>query len=166
MMPKPIPRMHRGILYRSTLEACWAEFFHQLGAKFDVEPTAYELPSGPYLPDLLIQQPWPEPSMWVEIKPIEPHYDGQVVKKIKELAKATEIPAMLVIGQPQLEAKFNRFWCWNSEGEKHEVVIMAEPLFYVVNSDSHLEFMLENNKDRIYRAAFEARRAVRWSPEK
>ena len=62
-MLKAIPTRYAGCFFRSRLEARWAVFFSTLGLKWEYEPEGFELPSGRYLPDFLI-----EGRLWAEVK--------------------------------------------------------------------------------------------------
>lgn len=56
---KPIETSYAGCRFRSRIEARWAVFFDYLGIGWEYEPQGFELPSGPYLPDFLLDFPQP-----------------------------------------------------------------------------------------------------------
>lgn len=52
---KPIETEYKGYKFRSRLEARWAVFFDEIGAKWEYEPEGYVLNDGTmYLPDFLV----------------------------------------------------------------------------------------------------------------
>lgn len=52
---KPIETEYKGYKFRSRLEARWAIFFDEIGAKWEYEPEGYRLKDGTYyLPDFLL----------------------------------------------------------------------------------------------------------------
>lgn len=52
---KAIETEYKGYLFRSRLEARWAVFFDEIGAKWEYEPEGYVLEDGTmYLPDFLV----------------------------------------------------------------------------------------------------------------
>lgn len=53
---KPIETVYKGYRFRSRLEARWAVFFDEIGAKWEYEPEGFELPDGTkYLPDFRLK---------------------------------------------------------------------------------------------------------------
>lgn len=60
---KAIETRYQGYRFRSRLEARWAVFFDHIGWRWEYEPEAFRLPSGPYLPDFLVNG-----DRFVEIK--------------------------------------------------------------------------------------------------
>ena len=60
---KPIPKIYRGIQYRSTLEAKWAVFFDLCGWKYEYEPCNF----NGWIPDFVLYDKF---NVFVEIKPI------------------------------------------------------------------------------------------------
>lgn len=70
-MIKAIPTKHRGITFRSRLEAHWAVFFDELGIKYHYELQGFDLGHVCYLPDFFL----PEHNIWIEIKPKAPTHD-------------------------------------------------------------------------------------------
>jgi hypothetical protein len=65
MTIKAIETKYKGYRFRSRLEARWAVFFDNCGAKYLYENEGYQLPHGWYLPDFFL----PEEDIFVEIKP-------------------------------------------------------------------------------------------------
>jgi hypothetical protein len=54
---KAIETRYAGCLFRSRIEARWAVFFDYLGIGWEYEPQGFDLPSGRYLPDFLLDFP-------------------------------------------------------------------------------------------------------------
>lgn len=90
--PKAIPTMHAGVVFRSRLEATWALFLDHLEEPWQFEAEAFELPSGKYLPDLLL----PRLDIWLEIKPKAP--SEREKRLCLELCNATEQKVVLAFG--------------------------------------------------------------------
>ncbi|PZM79349.1 MAG: hypothetical protein DKT66_23010 [Candidatus Melainabacteria bacterium] len=83
-----------GILYRSKLEADWAEFFDQNKLRHKYEPEKIDLGTDRYTPDFWL----PEFGLWVEIKPYrqwKPH------SKCYRLAIETRRHVLLIQGEPE-----------------------------------------------------------------
>lgn len=95
---QPIPTLYKGYRCRSRLEARWLVFFDCMGIAFEYEPEGFSLPSGNYLPDLLLTHV----RMWAEIKPVE--FTTHETKLCHELAKATHRPCFYLIGTPDYKA--------------------------------------------------------------
>lgn len=78
---KAIETHYAGCRFRSRLEARWAVAFDHMGLRWEYEAQGYELPSGRYLPDFVIQgvhQPF-----FVEIKgPMPDAHEFQVASEI------------------------------------------------------------------------------------
>ncbi len=91
----PIETVHNGVRYRSRLEARWAIFFDELGAKFFFEHEGFELPSGRYVPDFW----FPELETFVEIKAkgMDTEYDE---RRRAELASASGCRVIVLVGEP------------------------------------------------------------------
>jgi len=65
MIVKPIPTKYRNVLFRSKLEARWAEFLDRLQIKWNYEVEGYELGNGErYLPDFFLS----EQDTFLEVK--------------------------------------------------------------------------------------------------
>ena len=62
-----VPVIHRGIRFRSTLEARWTLVLDGLQMPWLYEPKKFELPSGAYVPDFLVY-PEREQATWIEVK--------------------------------------------------------------------------------------------------
>lgn len=62
------------------------------------EMQGFELPSGRYLPDFLIDA-GESVKLWIEVKPTEPTKSEKL--RIRELAISTGIPVLVVVGDPQ-----------------------------------------------------------------
>lgn len=79
---KPIETRYAGCHFRSRIEARWAVFFDHLGIGWEYEPQGFDLPSGPYLPDFLLDLRTPTPGhmgsdpiqegVWWEVKGAAP----------------------------------------------------------------------------------------------
>lgn len=67
MAPNPIPTWHKGILYRSRLEARWAVYFGKLEIKAEYETQGFVSEGEPYLPDFAVFGALG--TLWLEIKP-------------------------------------------------------------------------------------------------
>lgn len=66
---KPIETHYAGCRFRSRIEARWAVFLDHLGIGWQYEPQGFDLPSGPYLPDFLLDL---GDGVWWEVKGLEP----------------------------------------------------------------------------------------------
>ncbi|MCC3333550.1 hypothetical protein [Nocardia abscessus] len=66
---KPIETRYGGCRFRSRIEARWARFFDYLGIGWEYEPQGFDLPSGPYLPDFLLDL---GDGVWWEVKGAAP----------------------------------------------------------------------------------------------
>lgn len=70
---KAIQTSYAGCRFRSRIEARWAVFFDYLGIGWEYEPQGFDLPSGPYLPDFLLDLRSPESGgVWWEVKGAQP----------------------------------------------------------------------------------------------
>lgn len=68
-MISALPTWFNGTLYRSRLEASWAEFFHINKYNFQYEPQGFKGHGGKlYLCDFLVELR-PKDWMWIEVKP-------------------------------------------------------------------------------------------------
>lgn len=77
-----VPKTYAGVLFRSTLEADWANTLDRYGIVWQYEPEAVRLPSGVlYRPDFYL----PELTTWLEVK--GPH--DERIDKTHELAEAS-----------------------------------------------------------------------------
>lgn len=71
---KPIETSYAGCRFRSRIESRWAVFFDHLGIGWQYEPQGFELPSGRYLPDFLLDLSVQDdtsgirPGVWFEVK--------------------------------------------------------------------------------------------------
>lgn len=66
---KAIQTHYAGCCFRSRIEARWAVFFDYLGIGWDYEPQGFDLPSGLYLPDFLLDL---GDGLWWEVKGASP----------------------------------------------------------------------------------------------
>jgi hypothetical protein len=88
---------HKGILYRSVLEARWALFFDSFGVAYEYERKTFYLGNGIYyVPDFYL----PELDLWAEVKPT-PFTDDER-GKCERLAVQTEQPCLMLIGSPAM----------------------------------------------------------------
>ncbi len=92
-MPKAQDTEYGGILYRSKLEATWAEFFDNNQLRHKYELTKVDLGIDKYTPDFWL----PEFSLWVEIKPFRQH---KAHSKCYRLAIETRRHVLLIQGNP------------------------------------------------------------------
>jgi hypothetical protein len=114
---KAIETQYAGCRFRSRLEARWAVFFDVLGIAWEYEPEGFELPSGPYLPDFLL-----DCGTWVEVKGDPARLDkARMVEAANHLppgpVKDEAGPALLILGpipsHPVLDVHGNApDWCW------------------------------------------------------
>lgn len=75
-----IPRVYRGVQFRSTLEASWAATLDRLAIEWVYEPRSFALPSGTtYIPDFLL----PRMQTWLEVKGDH----NQRIEKVREFAE-------------------------------------------------------------------------------
>jgi hypothetical protein len=82
-----------GILYRSRLEASWAEFFDKNQIRHKYEPKRFDLGIDTYLPDFWL----PEFGLWVEIKP---YRQERAHSKCYRLAIESRRHVLLIQGKP------------------------------------------------------------------
>lgn len=75
-----------GRLFRSRLEARFAVFFTHLDLEWQYEPEGYNLPSGYYLPDFLVN--FSGEKLWIEIKQFNPNDIEKL--KAQQLANLTK----------------------------------------------------------------------------
>lgn len=66
---KAIQTRYAGCRFRSRIEARWAVFFDYLGIGWEYEPQGFDLPSGPYLPDFVLDL---GDGLWWEVKGASP----------------------------------------------------------------------------------------------
>lgn len=101
---------YSGVTFRSRLEARWAIFFAHLGLRWEYEPEAFALPEGfsakAYLPDFRVwlekgRKPW-----WFEIKPSEPDYDSEEMRKLEHVPGNR----CLLWGDPTYNANQQGYW--------------------------------------------------------
>lgn len=93
-MIKPKPTVYGGILYRTKIEANWAEFFDKNKIRHKYEPNKVDLGIDTYKPDFWL----PEFGLWVEIKP----YRQKVThSRCYRLAIETRRHVLLIQGQPR-----------------------------------------------------------------
>lgn len=69
---KAIPTEYGGVRFRSRLEARWAAFFDRMGYSWDYEP--FDL-SG-WTPDFVLRNLNGQPSVLIEVKPVEVNVTG------------------------------------------------------------------------------------------
>lgn len=99
---KAIPTTYRGTLFRSRLEAQWAEFLDVLGIAWQYEPEGYT--NGPvrYLPDFwlpTVLHRGARPGVFFEVKPSSP-LAGEVDKALM-LACGSRKPVLVVVSSPK-----------------------------------------------------------------
>lgn len=93
---KAIPTTYRGTLFRSKLEAQWAEFFDMNGVKWLYEVQGYEFGGVRYLPDFLLPLIYSRGKpggVHFEVKPIAP--TPQERHKAQLLANGTGRPVIV-----------------------------------------------------------------------
>ncbi|MGI5223022.1 hypothetical protein [Nocardia sp. CA-290969] len=103
---KPIETSYAGCRFRSRIEARWAVFFDHLGIGWEYEPQGFDLPSGRYLPDFLLDFPaypgehfGPDPArdgVWWEVKGAAP--TQHELNLCWELLEATHRPVYIAHG--------------------------------------------------------------------
>lgn len=93
-MIKAIETLYKGYRFRSRLEARWAVFFDRLGLTWQYEPEGFELVTGRYLPDFLVE------GVWVEVKPTR----DSDLSKPRALAAAGK-QVVVCIGDPSDKAQ-------------------------------------------------------------
>jgi hypothetical protein len=92
---QPIETRYRGHRFRSRLEARWAVFFDSLGLRWQYEPEAFKLPSGPYLPDFRLHVSMcGRNQVWVEVKG---KYNDGDLSRLLELSQATDTPGLILV---------------------------------------------------------------------
>ena len=98
-----IPTTHRGIEYRSRLEARWAAFFHNIGWEHTYEP----FDGHGYIPDFLIHGKRP---LLVEVKPAVTagEYDAPMDKIEAGLADFTH--DVLIVGATPFPSMISNSW--------------------------------------------------------
>lgn len=90
---KAIETEFNGHLFRSLLEARWANFFHALDVEYRYEHEGFDLGRGGYyLPDFWL----PRLDVWIEIKPVFPTRVER--ERCELLAAYTRRPAYLTFG--------------------------------------------------------------------
>jgi hypothetical protein len=90
---KAIETSYAGCRFRSRIEARWAVFFDHLGIGWEYEPQGFDLPSGRYLPDFLLDLGG---GVWWEVKGAAP---TQLERDLCwELLEATKQQVYLVHG--------------------------------------------------------------------
>lgn len=72
---KAVQTFYNGTYYRSRTEARWALFLDVLGVAFDYEPEKFELPSGRYIPDFMVNLGCKQAQTFIEIKGAQPTKD-------------------------------------------------------------------------------------------
>ncbi len=93
-MHKAQDTLYGGVLYRSKLEASWAEFFDKNNIRHKYEPEKVDLGIDKYTPDFWL----PDYGLWVEIKPYrqpKPH------SKCYRLAIESRHHVLLIQGKPE-----------------------------------------------------------------
>jgi hypothetical protein len=88
---------HKGILFRSRLEARWAVFFDHLEIEWEYELEGYDLDGVKYLPDFYL--PKFDAGVFVECKPIELNKREKL--KADLLVLHTEKKLLKAIGTPK-----------------------------------------------------------------
>lgn len=121
--PTPIRTHYLGYAFRSRLEARWAVFLETLQLQWRYEPEGFSLPSGPYLPDFLLEL-WDDAGhgYWVEIKPTEP--SDRETRLVRELARSTGKDAYIVAGEPWPD----RFQWWMAAGGSGDLVELCDEM--------------------------------------
>lgn len=105
-MIKAIETEYKGYRFRSRLEARWAVFFDNMGAKWEYEKEGFDLGDlGYYLPDFWLPfhpdyrpAEYPNAAQWIEIKGSKP--TDIELAKLRELSKTTYHNSSLVVGVP------------------------------------------------------------------
>lgn len=91
-----IETLHKGIRFRSRMEARWAVFMDTLGIPYDYEPEGFELGGLRYLPDFYL----PNQDAYLEIK--NPNAEPVDFEKIKRLVLATKKTVFVLSSNPEV----------------------------------------------------------------
>lgn len=100
---KAIETHYAGCRFRSRLEARWAVFFNTLKWDWQFEPEGFQLDSGWYLPDFLVQVGKPAQGCgerWIEVKPFKKEKSDPcpIDPRWQDLARGSKTPIMTVYG--------------------------------------------------------------------
>jgi hypothetical protein len=98
---KAIETVYRGVLFRSRLEARWAEFFDHLDVIWEYEPEGYQLDATRYLPDFWLpymRSRGKEGGIFFEVKPTSPT-EGER-HKARMLAHGSNRPVIIPSRSP------------------------------------------------------------------
>lgn len=98
---KAIETIWAGRKFRSRIEARWAVFFQEIGAKWHYEFEGFEFGPHRYLPDFWIENvnlrtTKKGPGLLVEIKPVYP--EENYIKKLELFSESIETPLALLVG--------------------------------------------------------------------
>lgn len=100
---KPIETVYKGYRFRSRLEARWAVFLDELGAKWSFEVEGLQLSGIRYLPDFWVSS-W---DVWIEIKAQAPTEDERM--KCRLLSQESGKRVLLISGEPWSEQDRNSY---------------------------------------------------------
>lgn len=95
--PHGTPTVYKGITFRSKLESIWARYFDELCIPWQYEPKCFQLKTGPYLPDFLLE-PCGKDETFVEVKP----YIGADTAKAMQLAREIRRDVVVCYGAPNM----------------------------------------------------------------
>jgi len=102
---------HPGITFRSMLEGQWSAIFDELELEWTFEPFTFELPSGIYIPDFLINRGQASQFM-IEVKGKWPN------AREFEVASAVNLyylPLMILTGDVPRQANGGTAWWFNAD---------------------------------------------------
>ncbi len=96
---RPASALHRGVLYRSRIEAQWAAFFDALRIVHVHEPQTFAISPGVYVtPSFWL----PQLKVWVDVKPADPEARGADRARIELFARQhPEARVWLTSGAPR-----------------------------------------------------------------
>lgn len=174
---KPIETKYNGYKFRSRLEARWAVFFDEIGAKYEYELEGYVLPDGSrYLPDFFL----PEIGVHVEVKPnLDFVKDRTMASKLNQFAADADMPLLVIAGTPGgetmglLSRQNLEAWATTNSEEDGDVFesLMMEALCYYgrvrfgtipLSAKLHLVYANPDSRDWIIEKALQKAKQARF----
>ena len=125
-----VPVIHRGIRFRSTLEARWTLVFEGLGAQWSYEPKRFDLPSGVYVPDFRLV--YEGATFWVEIK--GPWPDAREVQVASEINLYVG-PLIILSGDVPRRGHGGTAWWFDVSTARWSMVSPAEAILRTVYTE-------------------------------
>lgn len=126
-MISALPTWFKGILFRSRLEAKWAEFFESHGFEWQYEPQGFKCGNQAYLCDFIVEldRRW----YWVEVKPTLDFdrkkvfdFAVSVLDLPDDLGFPSGVDCVLVFIGPPSNYIILPLYVWAREGEALKVV--------------------------------------------